>query len=1167
MKLKSLLVMVSLSISIHCLGGWTDLNTGINDDLKGVAFYSSSNGLVCGNKGIYYTTTGGAGPANWTRFKITSNYADSLVYEGTKFTALQVWSTNTAYLCGQDTVNNKAVIFYLNISTLTYSIPYTGYVGSALNAMTAGGGILYAVGDNGLVLRKQSAGFVPVSSGTTANLKSITTFYPSVFIVGGNTYLKGNDSGSSLNITTNLILSSVNLNSIAAKNATSLGAVGANGYSLTSGGSLTTNSNYDFGPLNGNDIYYFSTEYFIGTDHGIYSTVGGMSGVIEYQVTSGNVSISDIYFNTPTLGFACGASGVVLKTTNFGAPSQPYATNSISIGCRGEASTLTGNPGSASSCKWEVNDSTIGTTCNMTYNFPVSGTYTLSYIVWNTSGLYDTVNHIIHILDPPNVNVSYYFEDSAICRKEALNIHIDSSFINFFYQLKKYGSTNIYGQQAGNGAHLAFESDSLNSPGNYYLFAQAFLSQCYKSFPDTIPVLLENTKANFSCSNINAYLGEQVNYYEKTYDAQHFSWAFTSGGGTTYSSVADPTGISYTVPGTTTVKLICWSNNGCYDTINEAGAMICAMPSPIDSCWAYNNDETDPTWTGYSAARIGTGKKTNYGYVIAGTGYLTEFNSLLGTIPDRTAQGGSYLASYSFDGMLRWVARSKDVSYANSTGWYTSKPRIYSVDTDSNGNIYITGYENRDVYFYTPNGDSVRLSRDPSMLNQFYSFVAKLDPQGNLIWNAIMNNAFPSRIKVEKRTGDVYITGSMLSGASYVKNGISTSIFQVSTANRFLLKLDEYGTMKWTTPIYLNNVNGAGINDLDFDKYGNAYVIGFYEMNAAFYSPDLSSSISIPIAPGYTYGSKFFLIKYDSLGSPLWLTREDITGKGSACYSIHADTTGSIYVTGLFRGSPPWDKWHLIKTDGTIDTLSIGKYIMLKFNSAGYLQFHVGNNYSYTGSGFGITRKDNIISVIGTFAQNTYDTWTSTMTSTVGAGQSVTIGQGDYFIANYDTAGVLINVHSTGHNPTAPSPSGPSLFFRDYGGNYYFGGDCRGYIGYNIDYCGDIMEPSGSDGFVAKMSATGCVMPVITNLDTEDKKGYILIYPNPTKDEVFIDPGDYENYSVRILDMLGKTVYSKNGLTSKISLKMNEFGLGNGLYFVELISKEKHEIRKIIFSN
>src|SRR5262245_51997621 len=98
--------LLILAGTLSATANWTPLTTGINDDLNDVYFWNDNEGIVIGNKGIYYTLTGGNGAASWTRFSIPGNSADNDLYNRCRFVRMTAsYSGKDVYACGYDTVN------------------------------------------------------------------------------------------------------------------------------------------------------------------------------------------------------------------------------------------------------------------------------------------------------------------------------------------------------------------------------------------------------------------------------------------------------------------------------------------------------------------------------------------------------------------------------------------------------------------------------------------------------------------------------------------------------------------------------------------------------------------------------------------------------------------------------------------------------------------------------------------------------------------------------------------------------------------------------------------------------------------------------------------------------------------------------------------------------
>ena len=180
MKAKTLILF--LILTLRALADWSPLNTGINDHFTGVSFFGNI-GAVSGHHGIYYTTTGGSNPSDWTRFNITSSSVDSTIYNRTKFlhstSNHEVANFNIIFACGLDTIDNKSVIFKLDLNTLAYQIVHYGNTNSQLNFIQKRSGTndYYAVGNDGLTIHFNSSNTAIVTqiiSGTSANLNCIS---------------------------------------------------------------------------------------------------------------------------------------------------------------------------------------------------------------------------------------------------------------------------------------------------------------------------------------------------------------------------------------------------------------------------------------------------------------------------------------------------------------------------------------------------------------------------------------------------------------------------------------------------------------------------------------------------------------------------------------------------------------------------------------------------------------------------------------------------------------------------------------------------------------------------------------------------------------------------------------------------------------------------------
>lgn len=252
------------------------------------------------------------------------------------------------------------------------------------------------------------------------------------------------------------------------------------------------------------------------------------------------------------------------------------------------------------------------------------------------------------------------------------------------------------------------------------------------------------------------------------------------------------------------------------------------------------------------------------------------------------------------------------------------------------GNIYITG-----VSF-----DGWGIPINP-FSGTSDAFVAKLDTNGNLVWNTFLGNVFQDEGSdiASDGSGNIYLTGwSSLSWGNpvYPHSG---------GYDVFVSKLDENGNVLWNT--FLGGVHQDYAGGLVMDSAGNIYVSG----NSSF------SSWGSPINP-HAGGMDSFVAKLNNNGTLLWNT---FLGSSNSdyCKSMASDSAGNIYITGNSEAS-----W------GTPEYPYSGDYdvYIAKLNNQGILLWNTFFGSGSNDYGYGITSgNDGNIYVTGCG----YDTWGS----------------------------------------------------------------------------------------------------------------------------------------------------------------------------------------------
>jgi hypothetical protein len=1165
---KFLLFVFFLTTSHLLPAAWTNMNIGIKDDLNGVYFWGN-NGLLTGNKGLYYTKTGGSGAAAWKRFNISGNKSDSVIYNNCKFYSITPSATNQSYTCGWDTVNKKAVILYFDIAALTYSFKYIGPVGSKLNSIKYNSDYkhLYAVGDKGLVIWSDLLSFHQDPAVTSKNLYSIDAYSNYVSIGGDSVFLLAWDTNNQLNSIPYKNPSGSIKDINAYVSGRSFG-VGDAFYSIGVAGAFTSMRNYDFGKLEGKSIFSFQDGFYVGTSHGIFKCDNSIS-FLELQPSSASFYINDVWFTNifATTGYAAGKNGILLKTTDGGGVTKPHASIDLKGACTNGTVTFTGDMGTATSCKWQINNTTVSTDCSYTHVFSSPGTYDISYIVTNATNLADTATQLIHIVDPPVINLPVSVLDPILCKKEKLTISIDHTQTDFLYELKSYKDSMVLTSKPGNGGKITITALPQNENPFYYINVQSLLATCGASFTDSIKIIVEKTKADFHSSLINATPSEVINFSQQCQTAQHYLWNFSPDANIIQDTKADPTGIKFAKPGATTIKLITWSSNGCYDTIIKKGPHILNEPFPNESCWGFNLNGNDAPWVGNYTPDISQQVLTDDGYLICGSHYQDFFTSRRGDSLGRINTGGGFVAKYSKNGILKWV------DYGASSTYYDeqSGPRSYvsSVTSDpKSGSIYILGRGRSNEYFHTTD-DSVKLI---DFTDYYAGYIAKLTPAGNLLWKANLRGYLEvGKIKLDKER-NLLVTGTLGGSFNYAMNGKDTFLFDgvhPSGLASYLIKLDTAGAVKWSTYIEHEYHNaGSGIKDYGFDDQHNIFITGGVESSAIFHSANSTSVDTIFIRPSNN-GAQLYTVKYNKNGNLQWITSGTIDLKSATANAtflsdgIAVDAGGNSYVTGYNSCGRTLeaDSFRIVNADQSLFKAQLGGYFLLKINAAGNVIWANGSKTSYYGVGYGIDIKNNEISVLGIIS-DLQDPWTGKMSSTNGKDFDFSIGRYDFFIANYNTDGILKSLINTGKNNEAVNFFGNGFSFeKDQSGDYFFSGNIQNYIlspPYTIGH--DTIRANGRDGFMARINKMGCGN-IITSLEDHThslQMDEFYLYPNPMSDHVIIQVrNQLKPYDVLIYNSLGSCVYSKRLAASEFTLNKTEFNSGkSGLYFIKIISAD-----------
>lgn len=310
---------------------------------------------------------------------------------------------------------------------------------------------------------------------------------------------------------------------------------------------------------------------------------------------------------------------------------------------------------------------------------------------------------------------------------------------------------------------------------------------------------------------------------------------------------------------------------------------------------------------------------------------------------------------------------------------------------DNAGNIFTTGYINSTgvigSYTLAGTGNS--------------AFVAKYDPDGNVLWATNCAGAFGRGVSCDA-TGNVFMTG-YFTNTCVVGNQTFTAS---GSMDMLLVKYSSIGSLIWATQI-----GGAGsetANGISVDSQGDVIICG--EMSASSFT--VSSSVLTN-----TGGIKYVVVKYSSSGVPLW----GLCGQANAnsANSVTNDGNDDIYVTGSFI-------YALSIGSSTFVSAGSSDFFIAKFSSTGVpIWCNAGG-----GSGADVGYCVKVDPAGNIFASGAFNS-----TCAVGNSTFISNGSDDWFYAKYAPSGPLLATNNGGG-----TGSEMALSIEPYSGGVYVGG-------------------------------------------------------------------------------------------------------------------------------
>jgi hypothetical protein len=250
-----------------------------------------------------------------------------------------------------------------------------------------------------------------------------------------------------------------------------------------------------------------------------------------------------------------------------------------------------------------------------------------------------------------------------------------------------------------------------------------------------------------------------------------------------------------------------------------------------------------------------------------------------------TGNVNAFIAKYTPSGTLSWVAR---VTSANSNIGN-------SIAADSSGNVYIAGYYNSAITFYSADQTvGPTFSYNAGLWSGYF---AKYSSTGSFVWGAKIESAgFQQAFGIATdSSNNVYVSGIFNAALNFYNSGgsnIGGTIAYRGGTSAFIAKYSSEGSFIWAVEMGEGYTGGS---DIKIDSNGDVCVIGFSFSAVKFYN--IGGTIGTTI--DYTANQETFVAKYTSAGNVRWAARVGGPSNEGAS-GVATDSYGNVIIAGNY---------------------------------------------------------------------------------------------------------------------------------------------------------------------------------------------------------------------------------------------------------------------------
>jgi hypothetical protein len=395
---------------------------------------------------------------------------------------------------------------------------------------------------------------------------------------------------------------------------------------------------------------------------------------------------------------------------------------------------------------------------------------------------------------------------------------------------------------------------------------------------------------------------------------------------------------------------------------------------------AGNSISTDPNGNVYVTGQYASSPLTIY------NSDTTTFGTL-----SNSGSDDAFVVKYNTSGTTQWA--TKISGFGSDLAW--------SISTDSNGNVYVTGSYTSTLTIYNSNGTTFG-TLTVTNLNAEDVFVVKYNTSGTAQWATRIGGSGSDKgwaISTDPN-GNVYVTGQYAANPVTIYNSDTTTFGTLTNSgsdDAFVVKYNTSGTAQWTTKI-----GGTGseiARAISTDSDGNIYLTGQYASGpVTIYNSDTTTFGTL----SNSGSNDVFIVKYNTSGTAQWATRLGGTG-ADVGYGIYSDSNGNVYVTGQYASSPVTIYNSDTTTFGTLSNSGSNDVFIVKYNTSGTTQWATRLGGSSSDSGYSITTDSNgNVYVTGPCGPNLVTIYNSDTTT---FGTLTSAGLPDAFVVKYNTSG------------------------------------------------------------------------------------------------------------------------------------------------------------------